>query len=439
VGVDATSRTTQIVLDLPGFTVLAAGEYGGELELLVETTTIAVHCHQCSRRAQVHGRREHLLRDVPVAGRAAVLVWWKRIWRCPDSACPVKTWSERSPVAAPRQSLTTRAKRWVTRRVGSDGDSVAAVARSLGVGWWSVMRAVIEVGRPLVDAPDRLDGVTGLGVDEHAWQRANAHRHTVYATGVVGFRPGAPARLLEIVQGRSGKVYGDWLAARPTPWRQQIRIAALDPFRGYLNALREQLPAATHVLDAFHVTALGMKAVDEVRRRVQQTTLGQRGHKGDPLYEIRRLLRRRADRLTADALSRLTAGLAAGDPDGELTTAWWAAQQLCLAYAIKDLAAARTHAAELIEVLLDCPVPEVARLGRTLATWQREYLAYFDTGRASNGPTEAINLLIEKIRRIGHGYRRFDHYRLRLLLHCGIQWPTITTPRIRRRRPRFVA
>src|SRR5690606_36696869 len=101
----------------------------------------------------------------------------------------------------------------------------------------------------------------------------------------------------------------------------------------YLNALREHLPAATHVLDAFHVTALGMKAVDEVRRRVQKTTLGQRGHKGDPLYEIRRLLRRRADRLTTEALNRLTASLAAGDPDGEVATAGWAAQQLCLAYA----------------------------------------------------------------------------------------------------------
>ena len=438
-GVDATSPTTQIVLDLPGFIVLAAGEYGGELELLVETTTTVVRCRRCGGRAQAHDRREHLLRDVPVAGRAAVLVWWKRIWRCPDPGCAARTWSERSPLAEPRRSLTARAKQWVTRRVGSDGESVAAVARSIGVGWWSVMRAVVEVGRPLVDDADRLGAVTGLGVDEHAWRRANAYRHTVYATGVVGFRPGAPARLLEVVQGRSGKVYGDWLAARPAPWRQQIRIAALDPFRGYLNALREHLPAATHVLDAFHVTALGMKAVDEVRRRVQQATLDRRGHKGDPLYEIRRLLRRRADRLTPTALARLTTGLAVGDPDGELVTAWWAAQQLCLGYAMGDLAAARAHAAELIEVFTDCPVPEVARLGRTLATWRREYLAYFDTNRASNGPTEAVNLLIEKIRRIGHGYRRFDHYRLRLLLHCGIEWPTLEPPRIRRRRPRFMA
>lgn len=109
-------------------------------------------------------------------------------------------------------------------------------------------------------------------------------------------------------------------------------------------------------------------------------------------------------------------------------------QQRCLGYAIGDLTAARTHAAELIEVLTDCPVPEVARLGRTLAGWRKEYLAYFDTNRASNGPTEAVNLLNEKIRRIGHGYRRFDHHRLRLLLHCGIGWPTIVTPRIKRRR-----
>jgi transposase len=439
VGADATSCCAETIVDLPGFVVLAAGEYGGELELLVETVTMDIHCGQCGSPAQAHGRRKHLLRDVPVGGRATVLVWWKRIWRCPQPACPVRTWTEHSPLGRPRQSLTERARAWVARRVGADGETVSSVARTLGVGWWSVMRAVIEVGTPLVDDPARLDGVAGLGVDEHAWQRGNAHRHTQYATGVVGLRPGRAARLLEVVPGRSGGVYADWLATRPASWRAQIRIAALDPFRGYLNALREQLPDAAHVLDAFHVTALGMKVVDEVRRRVQQDTLGQRGHKGDPLYQIRRILRRRADRLTPAALARLDTGLALGDPDGEVTVAWWAAQQLCLAYATTNLTAARVHADALIDDLLDCPVPEIARLGRTLAVWRREYLAYFDTGRASNGPTEAVNLLVEKIRRIGHGYRRFDHYRLRLLLHCGIEWPTLMPPRIRSRRPRFVA
>jgi hypothetical protein len=41
-----------------------------------------------------------------------------------------------------------------------------------------------------------------------------------------------------------------------------------------------------------------------------------------------------------------------------------------------------------------------------------------------------VNLLIEKIRRVGHGYRNFNNYRRRLLLGCGIQWTTVPTRRI---------
>jgi hypothetical protein len=45
---------------------------------------------------------------------------------------------------------------------------------------------------------------------------------------------------------------------------------------------------------------------------------------------------------------------------------------------------------------------------------RQQVLAYFDTGGVSNGGTEAINLIIEKIRRLAHGFRDFDHYRLRI-------------------------
>jgi transposase len=263
VGVDAISCSAETIVDLAGFVVLAAGEYGGELELLVETTARLVHCEQCGIRAQVHDRKEHLLRDVPVSGRATVLVWWKRIWRCPNQGCAAKTWTERNPLAAPRRVLTERARAWVTGRVGRDGETVAAVARSLGVGWWSVMRAVVDVGSRLVAAGRRLDGVSGLGVDEHAWQRARAGRHTQFATGVVGFRPDRPARLLEVTPGRSGKVYADWLAAQPEQWRDQIRVAALDPFRGYLNALREHLPRGHSCAGCLSRHRVG----DEGRRR----------------------------------------------------------------------------------------------------------------------------------------------------------------------------
>jgi transposase len=66
-----------------------------------------------------------------------------------------------------------------------------------------------------------------------------------------------------------------------------------------------------------------------------------------------------------------------------------------------------------------CPIPEIRRLGRTLKQWASAFLAYFDTGRASNGATEAINGLIELHRRVARGFRNREHYRLRMLLIGG--------------------
>lgn len=89
------------------------------------------------------------------------------------------------------------------------------------------------------------------------------------------------ARLLDLVAGRSGKAYGDWLDARGPQFRDGVRIATLDPLHGYKNANDAHLED-TAVLDAFHILKLGTAAMDEVRRRAQQETLGCRGRKPTP-------------------------------------------------------------------------------------------------------------------------------------------------------------
>ena len=48
------------------------------------------------------------------------------------------------------------------RRVGQDGDSVAAVAAAFGVGWHTAMGTVVEHGVPVVDDPDRLGAPTDM-------------------------------------------------------------------------------------------------------------------------------------------------------------------------------------------------------------------------------------------------------------------------------------
>jgi transposase len=300
-----------------------------------------------------------------------------------------------------------------------DDTTVSALARHLGVDWHTLWDAVELEATARFDAPGRLNGVATLGVDEHIWRpsRLGTDRAVTSMVDLTRDAEGClHARLLDVVPGRSGTAYAAWLKDRPAEFVAGVEQAALDPFRGYANAIRDELPEAVAVLDAFHVVRLGTQAVDEVRRRVQQDTVGHRGHKHDPLYKIRGLLRHGTEHLTPRQIARLDAGLAAGDPDWEVTVAWGCYQRLRSIYHARSPAEGRRTAEEVIASLPTCPIGEVARLGRTLRSWRAQVLAYFDTGGVSNGGTEAINLLIEKTRRLAHGFRNFTHYRIRILL-----------------------
>ena len=103
----------------------------------------------------------------------------------------------------------------------------------------------------------------------------------------------------------------------------------------------------------------------------------------------------------------------------EVQVAWSCAQQVRSAYHQDSHAAGRAVAEKILDSFTSCPIPEVARLGRTLKQWRTEFLGYFDTGGANNGGSEAVNGLIELHRRIARGFRNRDNYRLRMLLIAG--------------------
>ncbi|MGE5696245.1 MAG: helix-turn-helix domain-containing protein [Candidatus Sericytochromatia bacterium] len=145
-----------VMLGLEGMAVLAVSERDGELEYAIETTTTTGWCPVCGAQARLHDRRPTWVRDLPAADRPVTLVWVKRIWRCVHRQCEQQTWTETHPGIAPRSSWTERARKQACRRVGRDGHSVAAVARDLGVGWATVMAAVVEHGGELIEREDRI-------------------------------------------------------------------------------------------------------------------------------------------------------------------------------------------------------------------------------------------------------------------------------------------
>jgi transposase len=430
------SASGSLLLDLDGFEIVSAQLAGGEWQLAVQTTATVVGCTGCGVRAEVHGRRTVRVRDLPIGGRPVVLVWRKRLWRCRELACGVRTWTERVAAVRPRAVLTERAGVEATRRVGKDAHAVAAVARDLGVGWATIMRAVRDHGSPLVDDPARLQGVVTLGLDETSFLKATRVAPTRWVTGLVDLEDG---RLLDVVADRTKAAVDRWLGARPRGWLAQVDTVALDPWRGYASALAASLGHATVVVDHFHAIRLANTVVDQVRRRVQQATLGHRGHTHDPLYRIGKLLLIATEQLTQRGRARLRAGLAAGDPTGEVAAAWQGKELLRAVYRGVGRSAARAALDRFYRWSDGVGVAELSRLARTVRAWEAEILAWHATGGCSNGPTEAINLLIKKVKRVGHGFRNFANYRLRLLLHCGVRWQTHRTARLRGRSPRLVA
>ena len=200
------------LLGLLGLVVVAVSEVDGELERAVGATAAAAWCQGCGVAAKAYGWRVVRVRGLPCGGRPATLLWLKRLWRCGERACPVRTWSETCAQVRPRASLTGRARREACRLVGEDGLQVAAVAVLFGVGWATIMRAVREHGQRLIDDPRRLAGVVAVGVDETAFLAARRGQHTQFVTGIVAMAgPGrARAQLLDVVPGRTKKAVQDW-------------------------------------------------------------------------------------------------------------------------------------------------------------------------------------------------------------------------------------
>ena len=379
-------------------------------------------CHRCGCQGVARGSVVRCLAHVPLGWRPTVLEVTVRVWRCPGCG---RVWRQDTSLAAePRSKLSRRGLRWALEGLVIQHLTVARVAEGLAVAWNTANQAVLDEGRRVLIAdPARFDNVAVIGVDEHVWR--HTHKGGKYVTVVIDLTPvrdkTGPARLLDMVEGRSKKAFQDWLTARPHTWRDNVDIVAMDGFTGFKTAAAEELPHAVEVMDPFHVVRLGGEALDKTRQRIQQATLGHRGRTSDPLFVARRTLMTGVDMLTDNQWSRLDA-LFADDHHVAVETTWRVYQQLMSCYRDPDPAAGADRMRRLM-ASLKSGVPngltEVKRLGRTLNRRASDILAYFQHPRTSNGPTEAINGRLEHLRGSALGFRNLTNYIARSLLETG--------------------
>ena len=379
-------------------------------------------CRRCGCQGQVRDSVTRRLAHEPFGWRPTMLEVRVRRYRC--TGCG-RVWRQDTSMAAePRAKLSRAALSWALSALVVQHLTVARVAEALAVAWDTANDAVLAQGqRVLIGDPGRFDGVQVVGVDEHAWRHT---RHgDKFVTVIIDLTPirdaTGPARLLDMVPGRSKAVFKTWLAHRPQAWRDGVEVVAMDGFTGFKTAAAEELPAAVTVMDPFHVVRLAGDALDRCRRRVQQELHGHRGRASDPLYRARRTLHTGQDLLTDRQRDRLTA-LFAVDEHVDVEVTWGVYQRMIAAYRDPDRTRARASMTGLIEALREnvpAALIELRRLGRTLNHRSADVLAYFDRPGTSNGPTEALNGRLEHLRGSALGFRNLTNYIARSLLEAG--------------------
>jgi len=379
-------------------------------------------CRRCGCQGLARDTVTRRLAHEPFGHRPTVLLVRVRRYRC--TGCG-HTWrQDTSRAAPPRAKISRGGVRWALAGIVIDHLSVSRVAAGLGVSWHTANTAIIAEGkRVLIDDPARFDGVTTLGVDEHVWR--HTRRGDKYVTVIIDLTPirdsTGPARLLDMVEGRSKQAFKQWLAHRPKAWRDGIEVVAMDGFTGFKTAAAEELPTAVPVMDPFHVVRLAGDAVDRCRQRVQQETLGHRGRSGEPLYGARRTLHTGADLLTEKQQARLEA-LFAIEEHVEVEATWGIYQRVVAAYREPDKIKGKQMMQAVIDAVatgVPAALVEIRRLGRTLKQRAADVLAFFDRPGTSNGPTEAINGRLEHLRGSALGFRNLTHYIARSLLEAG--------------------
>jgi hypothetical protein len=375
--------------------------------------------------AHVKDRPEVELVDLPVYGHPTRLIWHKRRFYCREVLCLMGSWTEEDPrIASTRLQMTDRAGRWITEQVGRCARSISEVAKELGCDWHTVNDAVLAYGEALVADPARFGSVFALGLDEVAFLREAPYYRTQFSTSIVDV---GSAQLLDIVPGRSGKEPTAWLQAQGHEWLSHIHYATPDLSGPYQAVFTNVLPNATQVADPFHVAKLANAKLDEARRRIQNELLGHRGRKDDPLYRVRRLLTKAEERLGEQGREKLFSLLRAGDPAGHVATTWQAKELIRAIYCHENEGLALEFITQLGKDFLESAPPEVRSLGRTLLKWKSQIVAWHQA-HVTNGPTEAMNNLIKRVKRAAFGFRSFRNYRVRALLYAGKpNWSLLAT------------
>jgi len=186
----------------------------------------------------------------------------------------------------------------------------------------------------------------------------------------------------------------------------------MDPI--YRNIARGCFPQAHIVVDHFHVIALALRKMDQLRR-IHQTLYRKK-------FSVRKILMKPIHKLEKKEYERLERCF---ERFPEIKTAWKIVHQLRKVYWQKDWRKASSQLRKVIWLCDQSCLEEMQSLAKTLRKWKIEVLNYY-LSQTTNAYTEAIHSRFETIKRYHCGIRNIERFAKRLLF-CLTPFSIITS------------
>ena len=379
-----------LLVGLEGFHLIAVARGACDLVLDVESCNQLVGCPGCGVIAQGHGRVVVEVIDAPWAGVPARIRWHKRRWICRKRTCETVTFLEHiEKVCAPRARLGVRAIRWAIRQLRFKGATTCCLARQLATTWntvWSHIKPCLQAAS---DAPARFAGV--LGVDEHVWHHQDRRRRGPRElNGIVGHSQGGSSH---------GPLEWTWSQAGLAPYARTGWPSAANTFAP-VSRSRRWIPSrdsknaiawpASRTPPACSMPSISSSSLATLQVRCVVASSKTRpvtaGARVIPSTKSGFFCAPHARKLTPRQQERLREAFTADEAHISVEVAYHCAQQVREVFHQDTPTQGRHLAAHHIKRLPTCPIPEIARLGRTLRKWKDALDTYYDIGEAINAP-----------------------------------------------------
>lgn len=397
------------ILNLPAYRVLRVETNDHDYHITAEAVEPSKSCPHCRSDNLVgFGRREQMVKDLPIHGKRVGLYVDTRRYRC--RAC-TKTFYEALPEVDEKRLMTQRLTAWMGKQ--AIRRTFASIAEEVGCTEFTV-RAVFNDYVNELEKTIRFETPKWMGIDEI---------HLIKPRGVIANI--ANNTIVELLPNRNKDTVVRYL--HHLEGKDRIQYVAMDMWAPYRDACTAVIPDARIVIDKFHVVKMANEAIEKVRKGLRErlTLKQKRGLMHDRFV----LLKRERDLKDSEIL---------------LLSGWTKNyDELGLAYRLKEDFFGIYDAQSPDEAqgrYLDWKsriTPEVAPafhdLVRAWDNWTPWILEYFDHP-VTNAYTESLNNLIRVMNRLGRGYS-FEALRAKILFAEGAHKHKNSRPKFERKEP----